>query len=307
MDWLEIKVIYEAENYDIAKDVISNIFYEFGVQGLQLGEPMSVDALDYYNDEKLFMENERYVSAYFACNEYLEDKKNVFLEMLKQKCEENDILYKVIYSKVNEDDWSESWKKYFLPEKITQKLVVKPTWQEYTANEDEKIIELDPGMAFGTGTHPTTYLCMNMIEKYVKENQNVLDVGTGSGILMIAAKKLGASKVYGVDIDDVAVKVAKDNLILNNIKEDEYFVAKGNLLDVFSDIKFEMVVSNILAEVIVILLDDIKKVLKKDGILILSGIIKEKAEMVKNKMKLVGIECIDILEKDEWVAIAGRL
>ncbi|NLK63173.1 MAG: 50S ribosomal protein L11 methyltransferase [Fusobacteria bacterium] len=307
MDWLLIKVIYESENYDIGKDIISNIFYDFGVQGLQLGEPMSVDPLDYYKDEKLFLEDERYVGGYFACNDYLEDKKREFLKILDEKAKENDILYKVIYDTVNEKDWADSWKKYFLPEKITEKLVVKPTWQEYEANNGEEIIEIDPGMAFGTGTHPTTYLCMNMIEKYIKNSDNVLDVGTGSGILMIASKKLGANKVCGVDIDDVAVKVATDNLKLNNIKETDFTVKKGDLINLFSNEKFQLVVSNILAEIIVSLLEDIKKVLEKNGIIILSGIIKEKLEIVKDKMKKMGIDIVEIDTKEEWVVVVGRL
>ncbi len=306
MEWQNIKVLYEAENYEIGKDLISDVFYEFGVQGIEIGEPMSFDALDYYHDEKLYLENEYFVAAYFPCNEYLEDKKKVFLELLEKVCNENDIIYKVVYSNINEEEWAESWKKYFVPEKITKKLVVKPTWQEYEAKQGEEIIDLDPGMAFGTGTHPTTYLCMNMIEKYVKPEYEVLDVGTGSGILMIAAKKLGATKVCGIDIDDVAVKVAKDNLVLNKIDEMDFEVYKGNLLDVLSDKKFDMVVSNILAEVIVILLDDIKKVIKKGGELILSGKINEKKDMVINKLTEIGIECIEIAKKDEWVAIVGR-
>ncbi len=306
MKWVEVKVLYEAQNYEEARDIIANIFYEFGVQGLEIGEPMSKNALDYYNDEKLFLEDDHYVSAYFPHNEYLADKIKVFSDVVYKKCEVNDIIYKVIYTDVAEEDWAQSWKKYFLPEKITSTLVVKPTWQDYEAKYDEKIIDIDPGMAFGTGTHPTTYLCMNMLEKYIIPNDEVLDVGTGSGILMVAAKKLGAGKVCGLDIDELAIKVAKENLDLNKIDSNDYDLYKGDLLHTMQKRKFDLVVSNILAEIIVILLDDIKEVLKDNAKVVLSGIIKEKKAMVQGKMEKIGMECVEISEKDEWIAIVGR-
>jgi ribosomal protein L11 methyltransferase len=306
MKWLEMKVVYEAEDYNIARDIIANIFYEFGVQGLEIGEPMSKNALDYYNDEKLFLEDDHYVSGYFPHNAYLEDKIKVFSDIVDEKCEANDILYKIITLDVADEDWSESWKRYFLPEKITNTLVVKPTWQDYEPTLDEKIINIDPGMAFGTGTHPTTYLCMNMLEKYISPDDEVLDVGTGSGILMVAAKKLGAGKTVGIDIDELAVKVAEENLNLNEIAENEYELYKGDLIECLETREFDIVVSNILAEVIVVLLDDIKKVLKKDAKIILSGIINDKKDIVQAKLEEIGMECVEMATKGEWVAIVGR-
>jgi ribosomal protein L11 methyltransferase len=190
---------------------------------------------------------------------------------------------------------------------ITDRITVKPTWKEYEPKDGELIIEIDPGMAFGTGTHATTSLCVAMLEKYIKGGESVLDVGTGSGILLIAAAKLGASKIVGVDIDEVAVEVAKENIKLNDISEEKYRVFKGNLVDDLKEEKFEVVVSNILAEVIVTLVDDIKNVLTDNGLFITSGIIKEKAEMVAKKMAESGFEIVDNLEKEEWVSIVGRL
>ena len=181
--------------------------------------------------------------------------------------------------------------------------MVKPTWRDYEAKSDELIIELDPGMAFGTGTHPTTSLCAIMIEKYIKKGDHFLDVGTGSGILMIAAAKLGAGTVCGVDNDDVAVTVAENNLLANHI--DSYRLSTGNLVD---DVRqtFNMVAANILAEVILVLLPDVKAVLKENGLFVCSGIIAAKTEVVVSGLKEKGFAVVEVIEKEGWVAIAAR-
>lgn len=307
MKWLEIRITYESQEMEVAKEVLGNLFHDFGVRGVKLDEPMGNDELDYYSDEKMRFFKEYAVTGYFPINNYLESKKALFLNKLKELVESENIIYEIFYNELDETEWEESWKKYFNPEKITPNITVKPTWKEYTPSEGEVIIDIDPGMAFGTGTHPTTFLCINMIEKYIKPGMNFLDVGTGSGILMIAAAKTGAEKVLGVDIDEVAVEVAKQNLELNKIGKDKYTVLKGDLLEIVKEEKFDMVASNILAEIIVILLDDIKKVLKKDGIFISSGIISEKADIVERKLKACGIELIEKVEKEGWVSIVGRL
>ena len=307
MKWIETRVVFDSENLEDAKHKIADIFYEFGVQGVKIDEPSEKNALDYYSDEKLFMTNEYAVTGYFPINPYIEGKKRVFKEKLEIVCESTETVAEVYFEEVDDTEWNEAWKKYFYPERVGDKIVVKPTWREYEKEEGDIVIEIDPGMAFGTGTHPTTSLCISTLERYVKSGDTVLDVGTGSGILMIAADKLGASRVEGIDIDEAAVEVAIRNLELNGVTSDRYRVVKGNLVDGMKDKKFDIVVPNILAEIILILLKDIKSVLKDSGTVIFSGILGIKKEMVLTAMKENGFITEEVESKGEWVSIAGRL
>ncbi|MEG0729950.1 MAG: 50S ribosomal protein L11 methyltransferase, partial [Cetobacterium sp.] len=201
------------------------------------------------------------------------------------------------------EDYQNSWKKYLYPEKVSAKFVVKPTWREYEAEDDELIIELDPGRAFGTGSHPTTSLCLKLMEETIKDGDTVIDVGTGSGILMVAAEKLGASEIYGTDIDELAVESAKENLELNKIDENKVKVYLGDLISVVKDKKFDVVVANILADVLLLLLKDISKVVKKDGYIIFSGIIDEKLPLLVKEIEAIRFEIVEIKADKEWRAI----
>ena len=167
------------------------------------------------------------------------------------------------------------------------------------------VIRIDPSMAFGTGTHPTTALCLSMMEAYLKEGDDVLDVGTGTGILMIAAAKLGAEMVVGIDKNEMAVEIARENLMLNNIEEERFQVMAGNLLEGVRK-RFDMVVANILTETIVDLLDDIGKVLKKSGIFICSGMIERNTHRIVSKMKRLDLEVVETRTKEYWVSITAR-
>jgi ribosomal protein L11 methyltransferase len=160
-------------------------------------------------------------------------------------------------------------------------------------------------MAFGTGTHPTTALCVNLIEEHLKKGDHFLDVGTGSGILMIAAAKLGAEKVVGIDKNEMSVEIARQNLILNNIEEERFQVRVGDLLDGVGK-RFHMVVANILTEIIIDLLDDMGKVLRKSGVFICSGMIERNTHRVVSKMKRLGFELVEMRTKAYWVSIAAK-
>ena len=167
------------------------------------------------------------------------------------------------------------------------------------------VIKIDSGMAFGTGTHPTTALCLSMLEDYLNKGDEFLDVGTGSGILMIAAAKLGAERVVGIDKNETAVEIARRNLILNKIEGKGVQVMMGNLLDGVNR-RFDMVVANILTEIVVQLLDDIGKVLKKSGLFICSGMIERNTHRVVSKMKRLDLEVLEMRKKAYWVSIAAR-
>lgn len=305
MKVVEIKVIYESDDIDRATKEISDIFYDFGVTGLKIEESMKhKNPLDFYKNEKDFLMVDHAVSAYFPLNIYAEKRKKVILERFEEVfSDREDIVYTIDFYEYDEEDYQNSWKKYLFTEKVSERFVVKPTWREYEPKDDELIIELDPGRAFGTGSHPTTSLCLKLMEENIKEGDSVIDVGTGSGILMIAADRLGASEVYGTDIDELAVESAKENLELNGISEDRAKVYLGNLVSVVNGKKFDVVVANILADVLLILLNDISKVVKKDGLVIFSGIIDEKCELLKREVEALGMEILEVKADKEWRAM----
>lgn len=305
MKVVEIKVIYESDDIERATKEISDIFYGFGVTGLKIEEPMkSKNPLDFYKNEKEFLMVDHAISAYFPLNPYAEKRKAAILSTFEEKfAEREDIIYTIDFYEYDEEDYQNSWKKYLFPEKVSEKFVVKPTWREYNPEADELIIELDPGRAFGTGSHPTTSLCLKLMEENISEGDSVIDVGTGSGILMIAADRLGASEIYGTDIDELAVESAKENLELNNISEDKAKVYKGDLISVVENKKFDVVVANILADVLFILLHDISKVVKPNGKIIFSGIIEDKCELLRREVESLGFTVEEIKADKEWRAM----
>lgn len=305
MKVVEIKVIYESDDIERATKEISDIFYGFGVTGLKIEEPMkSKNPLDFYKNEKEFLMVDHAISAYFPLNPYAEKRKMAILSTFEEKfADRDDIIYTVDFYEYDEEDYQNSWKKYLFPEKVSEKFVVKPTWREYTPEADELIIELDPGRAFGTGSHPTTSLCLKLMEENISEGDSVIDVGAGSGILMIAADRLGASEIYGTDIDELAVESAKENLELNKISEEKAKVYKGDLISVVENKKFDVVVANILADVLLILLHDISKVVKPNGKIIFSGIIEDKCELLKREVESLGFTVEEIKADKEWRAM----
>lgn len=305
MKVVEVKVIYESDNIENATKEISDIFYDLGVTGLKIEEPiLNKNPLDFYRDEKEFLMVDYAVSAYFPLNPYAQRRKDMILSIFDERFSlRDDIVYTIDFYEYDEEDYQNSWKKYLFPEKVSEKFVVKPTWREYEAEEGELIIELDPGRAFGTGSHPTTSLCLKLMEENIKAGDSVIDVGTGSGILMIASEKLGATEIYGTDIDELAVEVAKENLELNGISEEKAKVYLGDLISVVENKKFDVVVANILADVLLILLNDITKVVKDGGKIIFSGIIDEKYELLKNEVEKSGFVVVETKADKEWRAM----
>lgn len=305
MKVIEIKVIFDSDNIELVQKEISDIFYNFGATGLKFDEPLRhKNPLDFYKDEKKFLMIDYAISAYFPINPYSK-KRN---DMIKNTIESyfsnrDDIIFTIDFYEHEEEDYQNSWKQYLYPEKVSKKFVVKPTWREYIPKDNELLIELDPGRAFGTGSHPTTSLCLKLMEDNIKQNESVIDVGTGSGILMVAADRLGASTIIGTDIDELAVESAKENLTLNNVSSEKAQVFLGDLISVVKNKKFDVVVANILADVLLLLLQDISKVVKKDGIIIFSGIIEDKLNEVIKAIKDKNLEILEIKSEKEWRAI----
>lgn len=305
MKVMEIKVIFESDDIEKAKKEIGDIFYDFGATGLKIEEPMThKNSLDYYKNEKDFLMVDHAVSAYFPMNIYAERRKQAILARFEEKfADREDLVYTIDFYDYEEEDYQNSWKKYFYTQKISERFVVKPTWRDYEPLEDELVIEIDPGRAFGTGTHPTTSLCIKLMEENIKAGDRVIDVGTGSGILMVAAEKLGASEIIGTDIDPMAVEVATENLELNKVDSSKAKAYAGDLVSIVKEDKFDVVVANILADVLLILLKDISKVARKDGLVIFSGIIEDKLEEMKRAIEDVGLEILEIKAEKEWRAI----
>ncbi|HYF79644.1 MAG TPA: 50S ribosomal protein L11 methyltransferase [Symbiobacteriaceae bacterium] len=203
------------------------------------------------------------------------------------------------YAWVQEEDWANAWKAYFKPTRVGERLMIIPSWESYELQPQDLPLYLDPGMAFGTGTHPTTSLCLRKLEAVVQPGMRVLDVGTGSGILAIAAARLGAAPVVGIDIDPVAVRVAKENAQRNGVTID---VRAGTLDQVETD-ECDLIIANIIASIIIDILPDVASRMKMGGKFLASGIIAEKKQAVADAMTATWLLPIEIREEGGWVAI----
>jgi len=305
MKWIAARVRFNAENRQQATDLISEAFYNLGVKGVVVDDPEQ-EPEEGWADQIEARPDADSVTGYFPDNESLHRQCDR-LEKELQRLEAIHSLNHIIeYQKIDEQDWAESWKEYFYPEKVGDKIVVKPTWREYEKKSDEIVIEIDPGMAFGTGTHPTTSLSIRMLETYVNPGSSFLDVGTGSGILMVSAAKLGAGRIRGVDVDEEAVRIARENLLLNHIEPDRFEVGSGDLT-AGVDETFDIVAANILSNVIIVLLDHVRSVLKPGGLFICSGIIRENMDKVLRKMESVGLNVMEVRHLESWVAVCGKI
>ena len=304
MKWIAAKVTFDSPDRALATDLVADIFYTLDLKGVVVNDP-DMDPEQDWGEDAIRPSEAPGVTGYFADTESSGDKCKILEAALLRLQGTSGIESQVEYSRIDDQDWAEAWKEYFWPEKITDTIVVKPSWREYTAGPEEIILEIDPGMAFGTGTHPTTALCIRMIQTHLKAGDAFLDVGTGSGILMIAAAKLGAGIICGVDNDEVAVTVAKNNLQANRIDQKRFTLSTGNLVDKVNQ-TFNVVAANILAEVILELLPDVAAILTDHGVFICSGIITAKRDIVRSRLEEKGFAVIQVLEKEGWVAIAAR-
>ena len=305
MKWIETKIVFDHPDKDLAVDLISDVFYDFGLQGVVVEDPR-IEPEEGWPEDVIGRPDHYTVTGYFPDDNRIEERIKILEERLLQFKEQLGLIYRMNYKEIDEEDWAHSWKAYFRPQKIGRNLVVKPTWREYPADANEMVIELDPGMAFGTGTHPTTTMCISLIENYLEKGDIFLDIGTGSGILMIAAAKLGAAKICGIDHDETAVHIAVENLRRNDVDTQRFFVNRANLVEGIKE-TYDIVVANILSHVILDLLRNIRRVLKPGGVFICSGIVDKNEKQVVAAMRNIGFEILETSSQDEWVAIAGRL
>ena len=307
MDWTAIKVITSSE----AVEAVSYILTDMGAQGVQIEDAADFENLDEgkYGDHGEFIDpaskkNKKSgaaVSGYFPQNVFVPELLPTIHQRVAKLREyglnpgEND----VSAATVDNQQWATVWQKYYHPLRVTDQLTIVPQWEEYQPTDPkEKLIFLDPGMAFGTGTHPTTRLMLEALEKTIVGNEYVIDVGTGSGVLSIAAKHLGAGKVDAYDIDEVAVNSAKKNLALNPIAKDVK-VGVNSLLDGIHT-QADLIVANILAEIIVPLIPQAYENLKPGGKFLVSGIIDDKAPLIRQKLQEQGFIIDDEQQMKDW-------
>jgi ribosomal protein L11 methyltransferase len=312
LDWIEITVHTSQE----AAEAVSYQLQELGADGVAIEDPEVLHrAWDYRYGEIVELCPDDYPKEGVRIKAYLSELELKDVEAFVKQVEQ--ALHRlremgldpapgtVTTSKVSEEAWANEWKKYYQTVRISEKITIKPTWEEYEpASEEEKVVELDPGMAFGTGTHPTTVLSIRLLEKYLRPGQRVIDVGCGSGILSIVAGKLGASQVLALDLDPLAVEKTRENVALNGLT-DTVSSKEGDLLKGVAQTA-EVVVANILAEIIVKLVHDLSRVLMPSGVFIASGIIEEKAGMVQDALKGAGLKMMETIHQEGWVAIAAK-
>jgi len=304
MKWIEVKIVFDARDQHLAREVISNILFESELQGLVEEDP-GLEPAEGWAEDSVGRPHQHAVVSYFPKDRQADNRCKILEDRLALLKENFALRYRLSYKELDQEDWAEAWKAFYKPQKIGRKIVVKPTWCEYRADPGDILLELDPGMAFGTGTHPTTALCIKLIEDFLNKGDSFLDVGTGSGILMIAAVRLGAGFVCGLDKDPVAIEVAAANLELNGVDSRKFFLKTGNLLSEIKD-KYDFIAANIFTHVILELLDNLHQALVKGGIFVCSGIFEKNKNLVIDRMKKMGFEILEIREQEKWAAMAGR-
>jgi len=309
-DWKEYSVHVNKE----AEDSVSEILRNLGSAGVSISDRTDFETLPEYGldtlwelDEHKFPTKGVIIKGYFA----LESLDADFEKILHQKLDELkafDLItgqYIVETNNVADSDWNEKWKEFYHSVPVTRYLTIVPEWEDYQKkNPDEQLIILDPGLAFGTGTHPTTKLSVQALEMVLQGDEVVLDVGTGSGVLTIASALLGADAVYAYDLDEMAVQAAQNNIALNNLTT-EITISKNNLLNHVT-IKADVVVANILAAIVIELISDAMRVLRPGGLFISSGIIEEQKEEVFAALRTEGFNIIQVNQIKDWVVIIAQ-
>ena len=300
MNWSEITVEVPNEYTDTAA-AIANMTVPYGIY-IEDYSDLEENAWEIAHidliDEDLIAKDRKNSIIHIYISEC--DNAAEALEFLKERLTAEGIPFKSGSINVNDKDWNENWKKYFHTIEIGNKLAVVPSWEEYNNEDNRTVLSIDPGAAFGTGTHATTSLCLNILDRSVKKDTEVLDIGCGSGILAIASVLLGASSALGVDIDAQSVKTAKENAEINNITDKTDFIV-GDLADKVSG-KYDIICANIVADIIIKLLPDVNKFMKEDAILIVSGIIDIRKDDVFSAIKQNGFIIEEEAYKDNWCA-----
>ena len=305
MNWTEVSLKVPRE----AEDGASAIFYDIDAKGVVIDDPKTVNDYidsglwDYTDLQKNDDTSKITVTAYFEESEFNEKFDAIKERYLLLQEEFSGEYEEIALKTVADEDWENSWKEYFHTEKVGERIVISPPWEDYAAKENEVVIKIDPGAAFGTGQHPTTALALRALEKCVDNMKNVVDIGTGSGVLSIAAKKLGAKNVNAYDYDPVAVRIAKENAALNGMEDMKIAVS-----DLFQNVegKADIIVANIIADIILKLLPEIPERLNDGGIFIVGGIIDERLDEVLKAAENIGLNTMEVNHDKGWSLVIMR-
>lgn len=302
-NWIEITIHTTNE----ASEIVESILLDYGSTGVAIEDPTTLEE-NLHDDFGTIVELSPtdypevgvIVKGYINELNFDDETFNRFKDELEQLGKNINIgeFFKIETTTIQDSDWENSWKDYFDILNIGEKFVIVPTWRECENEEDKYVINIDPGMAFGTGGHETTSLCIKNLEKYVKPHDNVIDVGCGSGILSIAASYLTDGSLKAVDLDKLAVDVSRENFALNNL-ENRIEVEEASLLTKETK-KYDVIVANILAHIIELMIEDAYKLLKDGGYFITSGIIKDKKDKLLEKMLEHGFKLVEETSDNEW-------
>ncbi len=314
MDWMEYTVLTTTEG----SELVAQVLMDAGSAGTMIEDRNDVaanqrpeghwDIIDEAIAQRIG--DDVKVTGYYEADEKLRDRL-IYIRSELQRLRGMDLgmdlgKLEILEHGVAEEDWTESWKKAFKPFRLGSHMVVKPSWEDYDAQPGDHIIEIDPGMAFGTGTHETTGMCVELVEKYVRPGDACIDIGTGTGILAIAAAHMGARHVLATDLDAVAVRVAAENVRHNGFG-DKIDVRCGDLLEaVDAGTQADVIIANIIADVIIGLAAPVKPYLRKGGVFICSGIAVNRLDDVLDALKAAGYTPLDVETKGEWSAVAAR-
>ncbi len=306
MDWTEIKITVNADDVDKAGD-IAHMVVPYGIyvedyRALEQ-EAWEIARIDLIDEDLLAKDRTKGIVHIYISPE---ENPNEAVSFLSERLNAERIEFELDETLCRNADWENNWKKYFKPMPVGNKLLIRPIWEDEYDAGDRAVIHLEPGLAFGSGTHDTTRLCLESIENYAQKGKTMLDIGCGSGILSVCGLLLGADSAVGVDIDALAVKTAIENGKTNGFEEPQYKVLQGSLTDKVSG-TFDIIAANIVADIIVVLCKDVKKYLKPDGVFITSGIIEPRENDVLEAFASNGLEVIARHESGGWLCFETKV
>lgn len=304
MKWIEAKIEILSGHDDQVIDLIAGGFYDFGLTGVVIDDPGLTPDEDWAEDEAVRPDSPA-VIGYLPLNVTGRDRLIRLHRHQERISQHHGYDIQLTCREIDEEDWAESWKVFFKPITVDRDLIIKPSWENLITDPRTMVIDMDPGMAFGTGTHPTTILCLRLIRKYAVNGGTFLDVGTGSGILSIAAAKFGVGSIVAVDTDVTALTIAAENLSRNGVDPERWRTISGHLIEQVSG-RFGLIVANILTDVILELLVDVHRVLEPGGIFICSGIIQRQTERIVQAMAKRQLEIVAVETLDDWVGLAAK-
>lgn len=303
--WSEIVITVDTKDIEVAGN-IANMVVPYGIyiedySDLE-NEVMEIAHIDLI--EKSLLEADRTKGLIHV---YVNPHENPLeaVSFIEERLKEQNINYQIRIDDCKAEDWVNNWKQYFHPMPIGEKLLIRPTWEDEYDAKGRKVLHIEPGLAFGTGSHPTTKLCLETLEKYIDENSTVLDIGCGSGILSIASLLLGAKSAFGVDIDSLAVKTAMANAEENGFDESKFKAVKGNLSDKVNG-KYSVIVANIVADIIMEFNKEVGKFLEDDGVYITGGIIESREDEVLLSFAQNGFEVKERFEEKGWLVFVVK-